>query len=266
MLTQALPYNFIYDDINKVQRYSNKFESVEGNGIPNKEEWKALIPFLEQVSAHSYVKVLVWNVFTNRIVYAVDKKNVAGYNASLYLAKNGINFSMSNMHPHFITAILTMQKKALEYVFSNKPGFDKIVTHFDALYKKNNGEYMHFLQQTVCIETDDNGYPLLLLSYIHDITYLKKESTANLIVIAPDEVKWWNFNFDANTLEPVKPLSRQEKKILAYLANGRSSKEIARELFISPFTIDTHRKNLLNKTNCVDTTGMITYAKLVGLL
>ncbi len=125
---------------------------------------------------------------------------------------------------------------------------------------------MHFLQQTMCIETDDNGYPVLLLSYIHDITYFKKERTANFIITISDEVKWWNFNFNINTLEPVKPLSRQEKKILGYLANGKSTKEIARELFISPFTIDTHRKNLLNKTNCINTTGMITYAKLVGLL
>ncbi len=136
MLTQALPYNFIYDDINKVQRYSNKIKSAESNGIPNKEEWKTLIPFLEQVSAHSYVQVLVWNVFTNRIVYEVDKRNVAGHDASLYLAKDGINFSMSNVHPHFLTAILIMQKKALEYMFSNKPDFNKIIIHFDALYKK----------------------------------------------------------------------------------------------------------------------------------
>jgi len=64
----------------------------------------------------------------------------------------------------------------------------------------------------------------------------------------------------------VQPLSRQEKKILSLLAEGKSSKEIANELSVSPHTVDTHRRHLLEKTNCIDTTGMITYARLVGLL
>jgi len=105
-----------------------------------------------------------------------------------------------------------------------------------------------------------------MLSYIHDITYLKKERTANLIITAPNDVQWWNFDFDKNTLNPVPPLSKQEKVILNYLAAGKSSKEIAKQLFISSNTIDTHRRHLLQKTNCTDTTGMITYARLVGLL
>ncbi len=64
----------------------------------------------------------------------------------------------------------------------------------------------------------------------------------------------------------MQPFCKQEKKVLSYLAKGKHSKEIAVELFNSPSTIDTHRRNLLKKTNCVDTSGMITYAKLVGLL
>jgi DNA-binding CsgD family transcriptional regulator len=38
---------------------------------------------------------------------------------------------------------------------------------------------------------------------------------------------------------------------------GKSSKEMAGELFVSPHTIDTHRRHLLEKTNCTDTTGII---------
>ena len=58
----------------------------------------------------------------------------------------------------------------------------------------------------------------------------------------------------------------QEKKILALLAEGKQSKEIADELFISSHTIDTHRRNLLKKTNCIDTTALITFAKMTGLI
>lgn len=101
---------------------------------------------------------------------------------------------------------------------------------------------------------------------MHNVSYIKRVRTANLVLTTPNEIKRWNFNFDKNTVEPVQPLSKQEKKILSLLAEGKSSKEIANELFVSPHTIDTHRRHLLEKTNCIDTTGMITYCKLVGLL
>src|SRR4051812_583852 len=106
---------------------------------------ETLLPFLEWASAQNCMQVLIWNVPTDRIIYAVDERHVAGYDASLYLAKNGVDFSESNMHPHFLTAILMMQQQALEYMFANRSDINKIVTNFDALYKKNNGDYMHFL-------------------------------------------------------------------------------------------------------------------------
>lgn len=44
-------------------------------------------------------------------------------------------------------------------------------------------------------------------------------------------------------------LSRREKEVLRLLAEGHSSKQIADELFISKFTVDTHRKNIFKKLN-----------------
>ncbi len=266
MPIQAVPYCFIYNDIDKVQHNWSKFRPAETSGISHREKWESLIPFLEHVSFQNCVQVLIWNVSTNRYVYGVDKREVAGHDISLYLADDGIAFSMSNYHPFFFNAIRISLLRGFNYNLLNKQTIYKSVVNFDFLYKKSNGTYMHCLQQTTCIEIDKNEHPVLLLSYIHDITYFKKEQTSNLVITTPDEIKWWNFNFDTNCMEPVQPLSKQEKLILIYLAKGKSSKEIAKELFISPHTIDTHRRHLLHKTNCLDTTGMITYARLVGLL
>jgi len=69
-----------------------------------------------------------------------------------------------------------------------------------------------------------------------------------------------------NSLEAVHPLSKQEKIVLHYLSQGKSSKGIAENLFISPHTADTHRRNLLERTYCINTIGLVTYARLVGLL
>jgi DNA-binding CsgD family transcriptional regulator len=266
MHTQAFTSSIIYNDIDKVQHYRPYFKPVENSSKLHKEKWEILIPFLEQVSFQNCVQVLLWNVSTNRYVYEVDKREVAGYDASLYLADNGVDFSMSNCHPFFSTAVFILLRRAFKYLLSNKQAIYNTVINFDFQYKRGDGAYMHCLQQITCIDADDIERPILLLNCIHDITYIKKEHTSNLVITAPGEVKWWSFNFDTNYMEPVQPLSRQEKLILTYLANSKSSKEIAKELFISPHTIDTHRRHLLHKTNCLDTTGMITYTKLVGLL
>jgi DNA-binding CsgD family transcriptional regulator len=220
----------------------------------------------EQISARSSVIIFIFNVLTGRFVYQVDKKKVAGYDTALYLADNGVHFNFSNFRKDLLPATLIIQQKAFDYLNTSKEEKSKIVMNTDGMYKISNGDYIHFLQQTACIESDDNENGILYLSYIHNITYLKKEKTSNFIITTPTDLKWWNFNFDNNVFEPVHPLSKQEKNILAYLAKGKSSKEIAKELFISPHTVNTHRKHLLEKTNCINTTGMITYCKIVGLI
>src|SRR5690242_12423713 len=104
MPTQTFPSDIIYNDKDKMQQYPHYFKPAENTGKLCKEKWKVLVPFLEQVSFQNCVQVLIWNVLTNRYVYEVDKREVAGYETSLYLADNGVDFSTSNCHPFFITA------------------------------------------------------------------------------------------------------------------------------------------------------------------
>ncbi len=44
-------------------------------------------------------------------------------------------------------------------------------------------------------------------------------------------------------------LTRREKEILKLLSDGLNGPEIAERLFLSPLTVETHRKNLLRKFN-----------------
>ncbi len=45
-------------------------------------------------------------------------------------------------------------------------------------------------------------------------------------------------------------ITAREEEILRQLASGKTSKKIADILFISPNTVDTHRRNLLKKLGC----------------
>lgn len=55
-------------------------------------------------------------------------------------------------------------------------------------------------------------------------------------------------------------LSRREKEILELIAEGYTNPQIAEKLFISQFTVDSHRKNLLAKLNVKNTASLIKLA------
>lgn len=54
---------------------------------------------------------------------------------------------------------------------------------------------------------------------------------------------------DGAGIDPLATLTPRERQILDQLARGLSSKEIARELGISPATVDVHRNRILGKLN-----------------
>lgn len=61
--------------------------------------------------------------------------------------------------------------------------------------------------------------------------------------------------------EPVKPkLTARELEVLKLVANEHSNAEIAEILFISERTVETHRKNMLRKTNNKTIVGLLKYA------
>jgi len=54
--------------------------------------------------------------------------------------------------------------------------------------------------------------------------------------------------------------TRREKEILQLMAEGLNNKEIADMLFISERTVVGHKTNMLSKTGCKSTLGLLTYA------
>jgi DNA-binding NarL/FixJ family response regulator len=55
-------------------------------------------------------------------------------------------------------------------------------------------------------------------------------------------------------------LTEREREILQLLAEGRSNKEAATVLNVSPYTVETHRNNLMQKLNLHNTAEIVLYA------
>ncbi|HIP40329.1 MAG TPA: response regulator transcription factor [Desulfocapsa sulfexigens] len=59
---------------------------------------------------------------------------------------------------------------------------------------------------------------------------------------------------------PVNILTARETEILQLVAEGLTNQEIAVMLFISPSTVDTHRKNIMAKLDIHSVAGLVKYA------
>ncbi len=62
------------------------------------------------------------------------------------------------------------------------------------------------------------------------------------------------------------PLTNRETEILKLIAQEYSNAEIADKLFISIRTVDTHRRNLIEKLGAKNTAGLVKYAFKKGLI
>jgi DNA-binding CsgD family transcriptional regulator len=71
---------------------------------------------------------------------------------------------------------------------------------------------------------------------------------------------------DETDLRLLEALSRREREILKFVAEGKSSREIGERLMISSKTVDTYRSRLMRKINVKNVAGVIKFAIQHGII
>lgn len=84
--------------------------------------------------------------------------------------------------------------------------------------------------------------------------------TIRRVNIDVDGQDWSQFN-----CEPVH-LSEREQEIITFIAEGYTNSEIAERLFLSPHTVNTHRKNIMHKLGVNNTAAVVMYAVKTNLV
>lgn len=73
-------------------------------------------------------------------------------------------------------------------------------------------------------------------------------------------------NQEQQEMKKIPVLTSREKEVLILIAEGFTNTQIADKLFISAYTVDSHRKNLLTKFEVNNTAGLIKLAARNGLI
>lgn len=125
----------------------------------------------------------------------------------------------------------------------------------------------------IAVSNNDEGSVIYRMLQAGASGYLLKNASANELISAIEGA----VNGDIVMSEAVRKtlntgtheapvLTRREKEVLALLAEGLTTPEIAGKLFISPLTIESHRRNLLQKFKVANSAALVRKATAMKYL
>lgn len=143
--------------------------------------------------------------------------------------------------------------------------------------KDRKGNHRHILHQAVALSISDCGNAQHVISIHTDVSHLNLPNNQNVSFISLSNKKsYYNVNIEEGLFNPAavasnrkllsRILSPREKEILDLLAKGHNAEKISEMLHLSFNTVRTHRKNMLKKTDCSNTTELVVRGMMEGLI
>jgi DNA-binding CsgD family transcriptional regulator len=175
-------------------------------------------------------------------------------------------------HPDDIQQMFSFSNYWVEFLL-NLPPEKRSQVHCTIYIRIKNKEglYKWVMVQYADHMTDDKGKLLFGFTVITDISFIKTEGPAMMSILDTNNQSCHQFYcMDGKSLEQtdriIPKITAREVEVLAFLAIGYSSKQIAAEMKIAVKTVDNHRQNMLKKTNSKSTGELVNYAIKAGFV
>jgi DNA-binding CsgD family transcriptional regulator len=250
----------IFAEANKIWNRFTKDVTDNDFSLPLKIHKKLLSVF--HVGEYYYyvfnVKKSVFELISDEI------QPVLGYDPG----KVDVPFFLSNIHPDDQPYFLNFENKVTEFFSTLIPG--QILNYkvsYDYRIRKKDGNYIRILQQVFAIQLDENKKILKTFGIHTNISHLKPSGKPVLSFIGLNgELSYMDVKVKQVFTPSSISLSRREREVLSLLIEGKNSEQIGETLYISKLTVGTHRKNILQKTSCMNTASLISMAIQKGWL
>jgi DNA-binding NarL/FixJ family response regulator len=96
--------------------------------------------------------------------------------------------------------------------------------------------------------------------------FISKDSDAREVVTAVRTVSIGMTTFPPKSDQPQPVLSEREREVLDLIAGGSTNKEIAKRLYLSPYTVKEHTSALYRKLGARNRADAVQRAQRIGLL
>lgn len=179
-----------------------------------------------------------------------------------------VPFFLNKIHPDDQPYFLNFENKVTEFFTLLNPS--QVLNYkvsYDYRIQKKDGTYIRILQQVLPIQLDEFDKVIKTFCIHTNISHLKPTGIPVLSFIGLNgEISYFDVNVKEIFFSTSILLTRREREIMGLLIEGKKSEQISNELFISKSTVDTHRKNILRKTGCLNTASLVSLAVKKGWL
>lgn len=204
------------------------------------EQYKKLLNIF-QVGGYYY---LLFNIMQGEIVeIGQDVTNVLGYEP----AELTMQLFMDNIHPDDKASFLHFEGKIISF-FNSVPieEYPYYKVQYDLRLKTSANKYKRILIQYILV--DYNELNVYQSFHVHtDISHIKPTGDPCFSIIGIEgRPSYYNIQ-EPILVKSFDLFTGREREILKEIIEGNTSKQIADKLFLSIFTVNTHRKNILKK-------------------
>lgn len=182
-----------------------------------------------------------------------QQEHVSGYSNAEFMA-GGVELFLQSIHPEQIESILHGVYPDITAYLAGLPDDESkknLLIQYNYLFRRKDGSYINLLEHVHVLELDDAGRPAVVLG---NVIMLQGADMLPLRLtikrFEKKQVAETVFSKVYTALRSKQNVTAREIEVLRHLAAGKTSKETGRQMFISPHTVDTHRRNLLKKLNC----------------
>lgn len=226
-------------------------------------------PALEMVLGLGPCLTYILDIRTGKFAFISNNaERLLGYPPSMF-KHDGFNLVSSLMHADDRNQIGEMTYIAWKYLLT-LPVKQRQCFQINRKYRivKADQTYAALLEQNMVLQTDRKGNITHLLGMCTDISNLGSVNTFQASVFsANDQNQPCALHaYLSDKLKPLNLLSKREREIIKLVAAGYSSKLIADQLYISFNTVNTHRRNIIEKTKSKNTGGLVQYAISHGII
>lgn len=147
-------------------------------------------------------------------------------------------------------------------IYKNENG--KSLLSIDLRMRNHKGEYPNLLVQLYFFYSAFPYKSAFMISVVTDIDSFKRRKQGYHYYVG-DDLSYFRYP-DQELLMTGNPLSNREFEIVKLIKAGLSTELIAKQLFLSLNTVNTHRSNILKKTGFNTISGLIIDYQKRGLL
>lgn len=176
-------------------------------------------------------------------------------------------------HPNDFEFVIQAEKSALNFIISEigAEKFTKYKGSYNFRLRVADGSYELFNHQALLLRMDENYKFIKSLNIHTNINHLTKINNYKFSLIGlAGEPSYLNLDIDntknenAGDHSPPIVFTRRELEIIKLLSEGNNTKTVAKKLFISQTTVETHRKNILRKSGCKNSVELISRSLAEG--